>query len=76
MSQEVAVEGIRVNTVLPGPVATDMIPAGVKRDKAAEAVPRGSIGKPEEIANVVSFLVSDQASYVAGAQIRVAGGKP
>jgi len=39
-------------------------------------IPMGRIGEPSDIANVVSFLASDQAAFVAGAQIRVAGGKP
>lgn len=76
LSQEVAGEGIRVNTVLPGPIATDMIPPGPKRESMTAGIPMGRIGEPSDIANVVSFLASDQAAFVAGAQIRVAGGKP
>ena len=75
LSQEVAGEGIRVNSVSPGPTRTDMfdpddIPA------AAAALPMGRVGEPNEIAEAVLWLLSDQASFVAGANIRAAGGRP
>ena len=40
------------------------------------AIPLGRVGTPEEIANCVAWLCSDEASYVAGANVRVAGGRP
>lgn len=75
LSQEVAGEGIRVNTVSPGPTRTDMMQPENLASTAA-AIPMGRIGEPEEIANAVLWLLSDDASFVAGATIRVAGGRP
>lgn len=74
LSQEVAGEGIRVNTVAPGLTETDMPPA----DKIATqgpAIPIGRIAQPEEIAEAIVWLLSDKASYTAGANIRVGGGR-
>jgi len=75
LSQEVAGEGIRVNTVSPGPTRTDMVD-GDQIDAMAAAMPMGRIGEPDEIAEVVLWLLSEQASFVAGATIRAAGGRP
>jgi 3alpha(or 20beta)-hydroxysteroid dehydrogenase len=72
---ELAAENIRVNSVLPGTVDTPMLgvlPQEVK-DSLATLVPMGRLGTPEEIANVVCFLASDQASYLTGAEIGVDG---
>jgi NAD(P)-dependent dehydrogenase (short-subunit alcohol dehydrogenase family) len=75
LSQEVAGEGIRVNAVSPGRIATRMpTPQGLEATKTT--VPMGRPGQPDEIAEAVLWLMSDQASYVAGANIRVAGGWP
>lgn len=75
LSQEVAGEGIRVNAVAPGMTATDMV-----TDAAAAAnipnIPMGRLGEPEEIAEAIVWLMSDKARYTAGANIRVAGGRP
>jgi len=74
-----AADGIRVNCVCPGPVETALttpflqaIPAIV--DEYAKLVPLGRIGRPEEIAGVVAFLASDDASYITGEAITVSGG--
>lgn len=75
LSQEVAGEGIRVNAVSPGLTRTDM-PNPAKLEEMGPRLPMGRIGEPEEIAETVLWLASDQASYVAGANIRVAGGRP
>jgi NAD(P)-dependent dehydrogenase (short-subunit alcohol dehydrogenase family) len=75
LSQEVAGEGIRVNAVSPGMTRTDM----PGEDVLAATVPRipmGRVGEPEEIAAAVLWLLSDAASYTAGANIRVGGGRP
>ncbi len=75
---EMAREGIRVNTVRPGPTETEM--SGFKenpgRRAAVEAtVPMGRMGQPQDVANAVLWLLSDEASYVTGAAINVSGGR-
>jgi len=75
-SRELGPKGVRVNAVAPGFVAThilDTIPKKVLAEMTQE-VPLRRIGKPEEIASVYAFLASDDASYVNGAVIEVAGG--
>ncbi len=71
-------QGIRVNCISPGPTETDLaIKAyGGKEnyEKQSKGHPRGSYGKPSEIAEVVLFLASDKASYINGAEIVVDGG--
>ena len=71
-------EGIRVNAVCPGPVDTPII-AGLDQFQGVrqvwnEAVPMGRFAQPEEIAAVVAFLASDDASYLTGAIVPVDGG--
>jgi len=71
-------DGIRINAVCPGPVATPLI-AGVDelpgvRERWDECVPLGRFARAEEIAAVVAFLASDDASYIIGAAIPVDGG--
>ena len=70
---EYAQQGIRVNCVSPGPVATDMLSAE-RQAQGAAAVPMQRVAEPEEIAEVVLFLASDAASYITGANVPVAGG--
>ncbi len=73
VASEVARLGIRVNVVAPGLIETDMIKeAPVKNIKAL--IPMARIGKPQEVARVVRFLCSDDASYVTGQVISVNGG--
>jgi len=73
VASEVARLGIRVNVVAPGLIETAMIEkAPVKEIKAM--IPMARIGKPEEIAKVVKFLCSDDASYITGQVISVNGG--
>ena len=74
LSQEVAGEGIRVNAVAPGMTETDM-PPKEKLAAAAGIIPMGRTGQPLEVAEAILWLLSDEASYVAGANIRVAGGR-
>jgi len=70
---EVARTGIRVNVVAPGLIDTEMI-KDVPVLKIKEIIPMARIGKPEEVAKVVRFLCSDDASYVTGQVISVNGG--
>jgi NAD(P)-dependent dehydrogenase (short-subunit alcohol dehydrogenase family) len=74
---EAAGDGIRVNAVAPGTVATERVRAlrtPEQTRRIAETVPLGRIGEPEEIADVVLFLASDAARYVTGAALDVNGG--
>ena len=69
---ELAPDGIRVNAVFPGPISTPML------DDATQdrlTVTFGRLGEPAEVADVVAFLVSDQASFMTGAEVVVDGGQ-
>jgi 3-oxoacyl-[acyl-carrier protein] reductase len=72
VAREMARKGVTCNAVTPGVIATDMT-ADLNGDLAG-AVPAGRIGRPEEVAAAVSFLVSDEAAYVNGATLSVDGG--
>ncbi|MBN1495397.1 MAG: 3-oxoacyl-ACP reductase FabG [Spirochaetes bacterium] len=73
IASELARKNIRVNVVAPGLIETDMIKdAPVEMIK--NVIPMGRIGKPEEVATVVRFLCSDDASYITGQVIGVNGG--
>jgi NAD(P)-dependent dehydrogenase (short-subunit alcohol dehydrogenase family) len=72
LSNEVASEGIRVNSVSPGVIDTEMTyPAARERGRHS---PLGRLGRPDEIAATVSWLLSPDASYVTGTDIAVTGG--
>jgi 3-oxoacyl-[acyl-carrier protein] reductase len=73
IAAEVARLGVRMNVVAPGLIETEMIKdAPIERIK--EVIPMARIGKPEEVARVVRFLCSDDASYITGQVIGVNGG--
>lgn len=78
---ELVGRGIRVNTIVPGPVETPglkgLAPAGREQellDGEAAKVPMGRLGRPDEIAAAVLFLASDQSSFMTGAELFVDGG--
>ena len=73
---ELAGRGIRVNSVHPGPIDTDMIKIRPPADLAQRVaqVPQKRMGTAEEVAKLVLFLLSDDASYITGAEMAVDGG--
>ena len=73
LALEVAKRGIRVNVVAPGLIDTEMI-TSAPVDSFKSIIPMGRIGQPEEVASVVSFLCSPDASYITGQVIGVNGG--
>ena len=73
LAAEVGRLGVRVNVVAPGLIDTDMI-KGAPVERIKDIIPMARIGKPEEVAKVVRFLCSDDASYVTGQVISVNGG--
>ena len=76
VAMELAPKKITVNAVAPGVVETEMSSTVIRRAKdiILDAVALKRLGQPEEIANVVAFLASDDASYITGEVIRVDGG--
>ena len=85
LGRDHAPDGIRVNAVCPHEINTPMLRSGFERrgldpQKAVEAlnrtVPLGHIAEPEEIADVMVFLASDEARYIAGETVEVTGAKP
>ena len=76
VAKEVASRGIRANAVAPGFIATDMtkvLPDKVQ-EEMAKTIPLGRQGQPQDIANAVLFLVSDEAAYITGQVLNVDGG--
>jgi 3-oxoacyl-[acyl-carrier protein] reductase len=76
LAAEYAPKGITVNAVAPGFIDSDMtgnLPEEVKKDYLGR-IPAGRFGKPEEVANVVTFLASEEAAYINGQTITVDGG--
>jgi NAD(P)-dependent dehydrogenase (short-subunit alcohol dehydrogenase family) len=73
---EYAAHGVRVNTVAPGPTRTPASAAmGEMFDVLASSTPAGHGATPDEIANAVSFLASDEASFIYGAILPADGGR-
>ena len=76
MALELASRGIRVNAIAPGFIETDMTDV-LKEEVKMEIlnkIPLGNLGKPEDIANLVLFLVSSNADYITGQVINIDGG--
>jgi beta-ketoacyl ACP reductase len=76
LTRELGTRSITANVVAPGLIDTDMVRAMDPKyhEMALQAIPLGRIGKPEEVAGVVSFLASEDAGYISGAVIPVDGG--
>lgn len=73
LSKEVAARKVTVNAVAPGFICTDMT-ADLDEQELKQTIPAGRFGKPEEVAALVSFLCSEEAAYITGQVISIAGG--
>jgi 3alpha(or 20beta)-hydroxysteroid dehydrogenase len=73
---DLAPRGIRVNSVHPGPIDTDMVKVWTNEQRAVRlgSIPMGRIGTAEDVARLVLFLLSDESSYITGAEVSVDGG--
>lgn len=74
LAYDLAEYGVRVNAVAPGEIETSILSPGTDRIIEAQ-VPMKRLGRPEEVAEVVYFLASGQASYVTGSEIHINGGQ-
>ncbi len=77
LAQETARKGITVNTVSPGYIATDMVMAVPEdtRNKIIAQIPVSRLGTPEEVADLITFIASDKAGFITGADISANGGQ-
>lgn len=73
LAKELGPKGITVNAVAPGVIATDST-SHLVMDQWLKHIPLGRVGQPEDVANLVSFLISKRASYITGQVIRIDGG--
>lgn len=77
LAQEVAKKGVTVNTISPGYIATEMVMAVPEdiRNQIIAQIPVNRLGKPEEIAGLVTYLASDKAGFITGSNIAINGGQ-
>lgn len=77
LAQEGAAAGITVNAIAPGYIATSMVEAVPERvlEKIVARIPVGRLGKPEEIARAVAFLVAEDAGFITGSTLSINGGQ-
>jgi len=73
MASDFGPAGIRVNAIAPGEIATSILSPGT--EKMAEHLPLRRLGLPEEVADTIYYLCSDEASYVTGSEIHINGGQ-
>jgi 3-oxoacyl-[acyl-carrier protein] reductase len=73
LAQELAKRRITVNAVAPGLIETEML-AGAPVEELVKMIPARRLGKPQEVANLVRFLASDEAAYITGQVISINGG--
>ena len=73
---ELAPHGVRVNSVHPGPIDTEMLKVRTPEQNArrVEQVPMKRMGTAEEVARLVLFLLSDDSAYITGAEVSIDGG--
>ena len=79
LAQLLGPQGIRVNSVAPGPIWTPLIPSTMPEEKVEKFgtdTPLGRAGQPAELAPVYVLLASDDGSYISGARVAVTGGRP
>ncbi len=77
LAMEVANKGVTVNTISPGYIGTDMVMAVKEeiRNQIIAQIPVGRLGGTDEVAHLVSFLASDNASFITGANLSINGGQ-
>jgi 3-oxoacyl-[acyl-carrier protein] reductase len=77
LSQAMAVElagfGINVNAICPGPIDSGVLPDSI-RQRSLKSVPKGRLGLPEDIANMVVYLASPESDFITGSAIVIDGG--
>lgn len=76
MARELASSGVTVNAVAPGAIETDMLAvlSGEEKQELCREIPLGRLGRPEEVAELIRYIVSDEAGYMTGQVLGINGG--